>query len=180
MRRSSRGKLKDRVFLRMAFDLSELGTCSRRKVGAIFIDSKHRIVASGYNGPAPDEPHCIDHPCKGAHCKSGEGLELCEAIHAEQNGLIQCKFPDEIHTVYCTDSPCMHCVKLLAVTGAQRIVFAREYPHSASKAYWEGLGRRWEHLPILPSTFWRTNPTKSVSEAFGVLFRSLKTWLIGE
>lgn len=155
-----RRRLKDIVWLRVAFDISALGTCSRRKVGVVFIDKRGRIIASGYNGTAPGAAHCTDVACAGAHLPSGEGLDQCEAIHAEQNALTQCKFPDEVDVVYCTDSPCIHCVKMLASTGASRIVFGREYPHSTSKAYWQGLGRKWEHLPD-------GAPGKSIAEAVG-------------
>lgn len=142
-----RKHLKDTTWLRVAFEISALGTCSRRKVGAVFLDSKGRVLSTGYNGTAPGTEHCTDSPCDGAKMPSGEGLKLCEAIHAEQNALVQCKFPDEVHTVYCTDSPCIHCVKMLASTGCKRIVFGRLYPHSTSKDYWESLGRSWFHLP---------------------------------
>lgn len=153
-----RRRLKDLVWLRICFDLSVLGTCKRRQVGAVFLDIKGRVVATGYNGNAPGSAHCIDHPCRGASAPSGTGLELCEAIHAEQNALAHCHNIDLINTVYSTDSPCMHCVKMLATTPAARIVFAREYPHPASRLYWEGLGRVWEHIP-------EAQPEKSLYEA---------------
>lgn len=156
-----RKRLKDVVWLRVAFDIASLGTCARRKVGVVFLDKKGRILASGYNGTAPGSAHCIDSPCAGAHMPSGEGLELCEAIHAEQNALIQCKFPDEVDSIYCTDSPCIHCVKMLASTAGKRVVFGREYPHPAAKSYWEGIGREWIHLP-------EGVPGKSIAEAVGL------------
>lgn len=156
-----RKRLKDVVWLRVAFDIAALGACSRRKVGVVFLDKKGRILASGYNGTAPGAPHCTDSPCAGAHMPSGEGLELCEAIHAEQNALVQCKFPDEVDTVYSTDSPCIHCAKMLASTAARRVVFGRGYPHATSKDYWMGLGREWVHLP-------EGVPGKSIAEAVGI------------
>lgn len=143
----SRALLKDIAWLQVAFTISQLATCSRRQVGCVLLDKRGRVIGTGYNGVAPDRPHCTEHPCGGAHCASGTGLDLCEAIHAEQNALIQCKFPDDIHTVYCTDSPCIHCAKLLAGTGAQRIVFGRAYPHSNSEEYWTRQGRTWVHIP---------------------------------
>lgn len=148
----NRKNLKDRVWLQVCFDISQLATCARRKVGCAMLDRKGRVLATGYNGVAPDEVHCIDSPCAGANCPSGTGLELCEAIHAEQNAIAQLKFPDEVHTVYSTTAPCMHCVKMLATTAAKRIVFSVDYPHPAAKDYWERRGGTWEHVPIEPST----------------------------
>jgi tRNA(Arg) A34 adenosine deaminase TadA len=72
----------------------------------------------------------------------GKGLDLCEAIHAEQNALLQCRDTKEIEVAYVTASPCVTCVKLFMNTGCKRIVFLEEYPHSAAKELWKG---EWTH-----------------------------------
>lgn len=143
---------RDEMFLQMCFILALRGTCKRRKVGCIFTDVRGHIISSGYNGNAAGQPHCIDSPCPGVGLASGTGLDECEAIHAEQNAMIQCRRPFEIETVYCTDSPCIPCLKLLMGTSARRIVFAREYPHPKSKNMWmgSGEGKEWIHLEIEP------------------------------
>lgn len=143
----TRQALKDKVWLEVAKAQTQLSTCVRRQVGCVFLSQQGHVLATGYNGVAPDVPHCTDCPCEGAGYPSGEGLDKCEAIHAEQNALVQCTRPQDVHTVYCTDAPCMHCVKMLATTGAQRIVFMRDYPHPKAKQYWESLGRTWERAP---------------------------------
>jgi len=117
----------DWYFLKMANLSSERATCKRRKVGCILVNSKKHVIATGYNGVAAGQEHCIDNPCEGAQLKSGEGLDKCEAIHAEQNALLQCRNVYDIQTVYCTLSPCIHCLKLLLNTSAQRIVFMEKY-----------------------------------------------------
>ena len=117
----------DWYFLKMALLVAQRGTCIRRKVGCIFINHKKHVIATGYNGNPAGQKHCIDYPCKGANAKSGSNLELCEAIHAEQNALLQCKNVYEINKVYCTVSPCIHCVKLILNTSAQHIYFCEEY-----------------------------------------------------
>lgn len=143
-----RKELKDRAFLMIARTLSTLGTCSRRKVGCVMVDSRHRIIASGYNGVAPNVPHCTEIPCPGSVYPSGQGLEFCEAIHAEQNAIIQLKDMDSVAVVYCTTAPCMHCVKMIARTSCKRIVFSETYPQAeAAKTYWEAHGGSWEHFP---------------------------------
>ena len=145
----NRQDLKDQVWLRVAFDIAKLSTCARRDVGCVFLSKEGWALSTGYNGLAPDVAHCKDTPCPGASLPSGTGLEACEAIHAEQNALIQCKFPERIDTVYLTDSPCVACVKMLSVTSARRIVFARPYPHSESETLWKKRGGRlWEHVPL--------------------------------
>lgn len=142
----SRARLKDMVWCQVAKTISSLGTCRRRQTGVVFLDDLGRVLSTGYNGSPAGVDHCIDKACPGVDQASGVGLELCQAIHAEQNALIQCKFPDSIHTMYSTTSPCMHCVKMLAATSTIRIVFIDEYPHSDAEKYWKSLGRKWEKL----------------------------------
>ena len=89
----------------------------------------------------------MPHACSGATAPSGTNLDGCQAIHAEQNAMLQCRDVYAIHTCYVTASPCMTCCKLLLNTGCERIVYAEEYPHSAAKDLWVGAGRLWEHLP---------------------------------
>lgn len=143
--KSERPLLKDKVWLSVASDIARLGTCARRKVGCVLLDARGHVLSSGYNGTAAGVTNCIDIPCAGANMPSGTGLDACEAIHAEQNALLQCRDVQAIHTAYCTASPCVHCVKLLMNTGATRIVFLEEYPHGASKELWlkSKSGRQW-------------------------------------
>jgi dCMP deaminase len=133
----------DDYFLQLAFVASQRGTCVRRQVGCILVNERNQVLSTGYNGVPAGMTHCTDKPCAGATAASGTKLDACEAIHAEQNALLQCPDIYKVHTIYCTDSPCMHCVKLLANTPAKRLVFAREYPHQASRKLWEGLKREW-------------------------------------
>jgi dCMP deaminase len=75
---------------------------------------------------------------------SGQGLDACEAIHAEQNALLQCRDVHLIKTCYLTLSPCITCVKLLLNTSCERIVFIEEYVDARPKDLWEAAGRTWE------------------------------------
>lgn len=138
----------DEYFLRQAILASARGTCARRKVGCVLLNERRHVIATGYNGPASGDPHCIESPCEGARLPSGQGLDLCEAIHAEQNALLQCADVWAIHTAYCSAAPCITCVKLLRNTSCRRIVFATPYPHYQSQSLWTRDGREWVHLPI--------------------------------
>jgi dCMP deaminase len=75
--------------------------------------------------------------CPGAQAPSGTQLDACQAIHAEQNCLLQCRDVHQIETVYCTASPCMTCVKLLMGTSAKEICFLEEYPAVGAKELWQ-------------------------------------------
>ena len=138
----------DFYFLRMALLVSERGTCVRRKVGCILVNKKNHVLATGYNGNPSGFSHCLDNPCKGANSTSGKDLDKCEAIHAEQNALLQCKDVYDIDTVYCTVSPCIHCVKLLLNTSTKKIIFGEQYIQKDAKKLWCMTDRDWSYINI--------------------------------
>lgn len=95
---------------------------------------------------------CVGHErkylntCPGA--AAPRGSDLCEAVHAEANALLQCRDPDRVHTAYCSVSPCMRCAKELLNTGVKRVVYAQRYdaePQAA--ALLERAGVTLIHLP---------------------------------
>jgi dCMP deaminase len=90
----------------------------------------------------------MPHACSGTKSPSGTNLDACQAIHAEQNALLQCRDVYDIHTAYVTASPCVTCCKLLLNTGCRRIVFVEEYPHPAARDLWTASGRQWEQLLV--------------------------------
>lgn len=137
--------------LQLAMVTSLRATCARRKVGCVLTNDRGQVVATGYNGPPRGFAHCTpEHPCPGAAAPSGTGLDLCEAVHAEQNALLQCAAVHEVQTCYVTASPCVTCVKLLLNTGCRRIVFLEPYPHDVARELWtRDAGREWIHLNLL-------------------------------
>jgi len=145
----------DDYFLMIATVVGMRSTCARRQVGCVITDRHNVIIGTGYNGIARGLPHCIDNSCPGANLKSGTGLDLCEAIHAEQNALINCDKHLEIYNLYCTHSPCIHCTKLLMNTPTQRIVFIEDYSNNG-KLLWSKTGRLWIKLPD-PLKRWKLN-----------------------
>ena len=106
------------------------------------------IDRGAIDGAGPKLVETFPHACAGAWSPSGTNLDACQAIHAEQNALLQCRDIYQIHTAYVTASPCVTCCKLLLNTSCERIVFVEEYPHSAARELWEGAGRLWEQLLV--------------------------------
>jgi dCMP deaminase len=136
---------KDEYFMEMALVVSTRATCQRRRVGCILTNARGHVLATGYNGNAAGLPHCLNKPCPGAFADPGTGLELCEAIHAEQNALLQCPNVYAITTAYVTVSPCVTCTKLLMNTSCERIVYLEPYAHDeAASELWRRAGRVWE------------------------------------
>ena len=132
----------DEYFLKIAKDVSLRSTCLRRHVGAVIVRDK-RILSTGYNGPPKGIPHCKE--CKREVLKipSGKNHEICEAVHAEQNAIIQAA----VHgvsinnsTLYCTCSPCIICTKMIINAGIKRIFSIEGYPDSSSLEMLEKAG----------------------------------------
>lgn len=134
---------RDLLYLEMTGMFARRGTCARRKVGCILTDARGRILAHGYNGVASGRPHCNEgHPCPGATCASGEGLDLCEAIHAEQNAVLMLRDPHLVENAYVSTTPCLNCMKLLLGTSCRRIYALEEYPHPTAIRWWKEAGRQ--------------------------------------
>lgn len=119
------------TFFAIARVLSRRATCSRRQVGCVLLNEHSHIIGTGYNGVGKGLTHCTDSPCAGASLPSGVGLDTCEAIHAEQNALLQCPNVQSIHTAYVTCSPCIHCAKLFLNTSVKFIYCEEIYDESA-------------------------------------------------
>lgn len=141
------------TWLNVAQEIARRSTCLRRRVACVLLDDLGQVLATGYNGRARGLPHCdelvhdpdgrddmIDtypHACAGARAPSGTQLDACEAIHAEQNALLQCRDTRAIRVCYSTASPCLTCVKLLMNTGCRQIVFSERYAHDeAAERLW--------------------------------------------
>ena len=123
----------DEYFMDMAVLTAKRSTCLRRQVGAVIVKDKH-IIATGYNGAPRGVPHCDE---KGGclrqqlNVPSGERHELCRALHAEQNAIIQAATLGqsiEGGTIYVTNQPCVICAKMIINAGISRIVVKEGYP----------------------------------------------------
>jgi dCMP deaminase len=136
----------DGWLLGVAHVTADQATCARRRVGCVLADLRNRILSTGFNGPPRGFPQCTAlSPCDKDAVKAPTGLslDLCLAVHAEQNALLQCSNVDAIHTCCCTVLPCITCVKLLLNTTCQRIVYTVDYPahHEAVERMWLASGR---------------------------------------
>ena len=127
----------DEYFMEMAHVVSKRSTCLRRKVGALLVKDKH-ILSTGYNGAPKGLSHCSEEGClrENMDIPSGERHELCRGLHAEQNAIIQAAvFGVSIKdsTLYCTNTPCVVCVKMLINAGVKEIIYSGDYPDSLAK-----------------------------------------------
>ncbi len=132
---------KIKRFMDIAGAISQLSSCHSRKVGCILVDTKGYILSTGYNGPSHNMGECSC--CNRA---SGTNLDLCPAVHAEMNALMQCHDIQEIAMCFVTTKPCRHCIKMLLNTSCQIIYYAEDYPHGEVQKLWESAGRKMEQV----------------------------------
>lgn len=129
----------DDRFIELSKQIANWSSCfqSDRKIGAIIVKNK-RIVTTGYNGAPSGLKSCVERgECmrRKLNIPSGTRHELCYAIHAEQNAIIQAaKLGVSIDgaTLYCTHQPCAICAKMIINAGIVRIVYAEGYPDEFS------------------------------------------------
>ncbi len=123
----------DEYFMEMAELTAKRSTCLRRQVGAVIVKDRH-IIATGYNGAPRNVPHCAElGGCLREEMKvpSGERHELCRALHAEQNAIIQAATLGqsiEDSSIYITNQPCSICAKMIINAGINRIIVREGYP----------------------------------------------------
>ena len=104
-----------------------------RNIGAVIVKDK-RVMTTGYNGAPAGMKTCKERgEClrRKLNIPSGTRAEVCYAIHAEQNAVIQAaKLGVSIQgaTLYCTHQPCSVCARILANAGIVRVVYEQGYP----------------------------------------------------
>ena len=108
----------DDYFMTLCRQVATRSTCLRHDVGAM--------------------KHCLEFGCIRDELKiaSGTRAEICRAVHAEQNAVIQCAIysvSSEGSTIYITHQPCTICTKILINAGIRRIVYENAYPDDFSQ-----------------------------------------------
>lgn len=122
----------DEYFMEIVELVKKRSTCLRRQVGALIVKDK-RILTTGYNGAPTGCSHCEELGClrQQLGVPSGQRHELCRAIHAEQNAIIQAAYTGTSvkgGTMYVTCQPCVLCAKMIVNAGIEKVVFRGDYP----------------------------------------------------
>ena len=127
---------KDKYYLNIADAVLDRSTCLRRKYGAIIVKNDE-ILSTGYNGAPRGEANCIDTGnCERArlHVPKGQNYELCVAVHAEQNAIINAASAAmEGATIYivgvnadgrlASGKPCLLCRRMLRNAKLAKVVY---------------------------------------------------------
>ena len=127
----------DEYFLKIASVVAERSTCLRHHMGAVAVKDKH-ILTTGYNGAAAGLKDCLELGClrNANNIPSGTRTEICRAIHAEQNVIIQAALHGislEGCTIYCTHTPCVLCAKMMINARVKRVVIFTKYADDSFK-----------------------------------------------
>jgi len=145
----------DLYFIKIAKEVAQNSKCLSRKIGAVLVRDKS-IISTGYNGPARGNTHCNDRlakfyseldnipdymaenpvlnklfktqcPRKALDYKSGQGLHLCQAGHAERNALIQAGrfgIATEGASLYCyCGQVCKDCAIEIVNAGIKELIY---------------------------------------------------------
>ena len=136
--------------MKLAWLVAERSTCLRHHVGAV-ITKDRRILTTGYNGAAAGVKDCVELGCLRNELKipSGQRHEICRAIHAEQNAIIQGGFQGvniKGATLYCTHSPCVLCAKMIVNAGIKKVFTGITYPDNFYKELFSEAGI--EYFPL--------------------------------
>lgn len=120
------------TFMQIASVLAERSTCRRRQVGAVLVRD-NMIIATGHNGAPRGLEHCSDRGwCvrREMNVPSGEKHELCRAVHAEQNCIINAARTG-VSTMgahlFTQVSPCPICAKMIVNAGIKKVYFDEYY-----------------------------------------------------
>ena len=121
----------DAYFMAIAQVVKLRSNCRRRDVAAV-VTRDNRIVSTGYNGTPSGIRNCFEGGC--ARCAgaaaSGENLGECICAHAEENAIVQAAHYGVAlagATLYCTESPCLICAKMIISAGIREVVYQNDY-----------------------------------------------------
>ena len=132
----------DQYFMEIATVVAKRSTCLRNHVGALFVKNK-RILSTGYNGAPSGLDHCDVVGCAREGVASGTRHELCRAVHAEQNAIIQAAIHGisiEGSPLYCSHQHCILCAKMLITGQVKRVVYSHSYPYVTALQFLKQAG----------------------------------------
>jgi dCMP deaminase len=125
----------DDYFMNIARVIKTRGNCLRRQVAAVIVKDR-RIISTGYNGTPSGIRNCYEGGCPrcASKVRSGRDLDQCICAHAEENAIIQAaNYGVALRgaVLYCTDSPCLLCAKMIISAGIKSVIYEKEYHYGA-------------------------------------------------
>lgn len=113
----------DEYFLKLAMLASERATCPRMHCGCVIVKDRF-VLATGYNGSLPGQPHCDKDGCLivDNHCVRTNHAEINALVQATRHGVSLIGA-----TAYITNMSCTACAKALIAAGIKRVVVFSDF-----------------------------------------------------
>ncbi len=124
------------AYLNTAENFAYRSTCIKRKYGAVIVKDD-AVISTGYNGSPRGFENCCDRgdcPRIRLDMHQGEGYEICRAIHAEANALLNCSremtmgadlylsgINPEDRSVHAA-KPCPLCARMIIQAGIRNVI----------------------------------------------------------
>ncbi|MCH5250084.1 MAG: dCMP deaminase family protein [Lachnospiraceae bacterium] len=127
---------KSDTYLNCAETFAYRSTCIKRKYGAVIVKDD-AVISTGYNGSPRGLENCCDTgvcPRIKLDMHQGEGYEICRAVHAEANALLNCSREQTIGAdLYLTGinpedgsvhkaKPCPLCARMIIQAGIRNVI----------------------------------------------------------
>ena len=122
--------------------LGELSECLSRKVGAILVKN-NKVCGIGFNRVPTKTESC--QTCRRCAKQSGEALDICKAIHAEEAAIfdfLRKHTVDELKDciLYVSITPCYHCAKLIAELQIKQVFARKQYNSNYTASIFDEAG----------------------------------------
>lgn len=134
----------DEYFLKLAMLASERATCPRMHCGCVLVKDRF-VLATGYNGSLPGQPHCEDVGCLivDNHCVRTNHAEMNALIQAARHGINTTGA-----TAYITNMSCTTCAKALIAAGIKRVVVFSDFHDTLATQFYTDAGVEIVKLPM--------------------------------
>ncbi len=134
----------DEYFLKLAMLASERATCPRMHCGCVLVKDRF-VLATGYNGSLPGQPHCDDAGCLVVdnHCVRTNHAEINALTQAATHG-VNLKGA----TAYITNMSCTTCAKALIAAGIIRVVVFSDFHDTLAVKFYTDSGVEIVKLPM--------------------------------
>lgn len=134
----------DEYFLKLAMLASERATCPRMHCGCVLVKDRF-VLATGYNGSLPGQPHCEDVGCLivDNHCVRTNHAEMNALIQAARHGV-----NTDGATAYITNMSCTTCAKALIAAGIKRVVVFSDFHDTLATQFYKDSGVEIVKLPM--------------------------------
>lgn len=134
----------DEYFLKLAMLASERATCPRMHVGCVLVKDRF-VLATGYNGSLPGQPHCDDVGCLivDNHCVRTNHAEINALVQAARHGVNVIG-----STAYITNMSCTTCAKALIAAGIKRVVVFSDFHDTLATKFYSEAGVEIVKLPM--------------------------------